>query len=303
MGMVPMNSLVNWGHIYRKYISSLWSKFIYGGYLTSLGSPILIICTAILVNASVNAAILLIAYLIPLIVYNINYYMELEKDAETNFERVTLINKKRGVYPFIIGFYIITLILMVLLYTNLNLMAFIVILSLSGILYTIIFKDFTKRIPCIKNVYTSLIWASNGTFFLVFYYSTNVSWAYLFIFLFIFIKSLVNVVFFDIKDIKVDRERYLKTIPVILGKDNTILVLQILNVIAFVPLLAGVAIRSLPIFALSLLVLYVYTFAYLKKAKGLGNNEIRTAAYTFAEAEIMLWPIILLAGKVICGII
>ncbi len=303
MGMVPMDSVVNGSYGYRKYLSSWWSEFIYGGYLTSLGSPILIICTGIILNVSLNIQILLIAYLMPLIAYRINYYMELEKDTETNIERATLINSKRRSYPFIIGFYIIALILMLLIFANLNLIFFIVILSVSSILYTIIFKDFTKKIPCIKNVYTSFIWAFGGAFFLVFYYTINVSMAYLFIFLFIFIKSLVNVVFFDIKDIKADRERALKTAPVILGKDNTIQVLQILNVIAFVPLLVGVVIGSLPMFTLSLLVLSVYTFAYLKKARGLGNYELRNAAYTFAEAEIMLWPIILLAGKVLCGVI
>jgi len=287
MGMVPVGSTATIVNQSWKYIAILQNEFIYGGHLTSLGSPILVVCAAMLLNVGVDVPVLAITYLIPLIVYSLNYYSELERDTETNPERTALINKKAKVYPFIIGAYVLVLMALIVLYANMMLVVFIAALILSGILYTFLFKDLTRIVPGFKNVYTSLIWASDGAFFLAFYYSAGVSLAYVIIFLFMFIKSLMNVIFFDLKDMDADKWRGLRTIPVILGKDKTFMLLYTLNILAFVPLLVGVVTGEIPVFALSLLALFAYTSMYLKKAKGLEVHEIRLASYTFAEAEII----------------
>jgi 4-hydroxybenzoate polyprenyltransferase len=252
-----------------------------------------------LLNVSVSLPILLIAYLIPLIVYSLNYYGELEKDADTNPERVALVSRKGKSYPIFIGLYVLTLMVLVYLYANISLIAFIVLLALSGLLYTVVFKNFTKKVPGLKNVYTSFVWAAGGTFFLVSYYSASISLAHLFIFIFMFTKSLVNVIFFDLKDMDADNRRGLRTIPVALGTEKTFMLLHTLNILAFVPLLVGVVAGEMPVFALSLLALYAYTSMYLRRAKGLEAREIRLASYTFAEAEIILWPVLLAAGRAV----
>jgi 4-hydroxybenzoate polyprenyltransferase len=113
------------------------------------------------------------------------------------------------------------------------------------------------------------------------------------------IKSLLNVIFFDIKDIESDGKKGLKTIPIKFGKEKTLELLQILNVISFIPLVIGVAVRALPVFTLALLSLYFYTFYYLKKAEELERKDIRFVSYALCEAEIILWPLLILAGSIL----
>ncbi len=286
-----------------KYIAILQNEFIYGGYLTSLGSPILVLCAAMLLNTWQGlampgmAAILGIAYLIPLVVYSFNFYMEQEKDHVTNPERARLAARKAVAYPLMIVLYGL-LMGAALLYTNLSLAVFTAALVLSGILYTPVFKSMTRRIPGFKSVYTSLIWACDGAFLLPFYDPAYLRPAIIFIFLFMFVKSLINTAFFDLKDVEADKAEGLKTIPAVLGKDKALRLLRALNLIAFIPLLAGVFTGALPAFALALLALFAYTRTYLKKAERSGGTELRHMSYTLAEAEIILWPLLLAAGHV-----
>ena len=55
-------------------------------------------------------------------------------------------------------------------------------------------------------------------------------------FLFIFLRGIINVTFFDIKDIESDGARGLKTLPVMLGRERTLKFLHWLNIFAFIPL-------------------------------------------------------------------
>ncbi len=303
MGMVPVDGAVTVVNRTRKYFGLLQNEFIYGGHLTSLGSPILVVCSAILLSFNINLPLLLMAYLIPLIVYSLNYYGEREKDLDTNPERAALVSRRGKSYLFAIGLYALTLTILVLAYANIGLMAFIVALALGGLLYTVVFKDFTKKVPGLKNVYTSLVWAAGGAFFLTAYYSAGISLSCLFVFAFMFTKSLLNVIFFDLKDMEADYRRGLKTIPVVLGKDGAFLSLHLLNALASASVIAGVLVGALPVFALSLLALYAYTFVYLRKAKVLEAREVRLASYTFAEAEIMLWPVLLIVGRAVASVL
>ncbi len=279
-----------------RFIATLQDELIYGGFLTSLGSPILVVCTALMLNASPGLPLLAVAYLMPLVVYSFNFFAELEKDHTTNPERSRLAFQKARIYPLMIVLYVL-LMGAVLLYTSLTLAIFTAALVYGGILYSLVFKGLTKKIPGFKNAYTSLIWACDGAFFLAFYDPAYVSPACIFIFFFIFIKSLVNTIFFDIKDVEADRAEGLKTIPAVLGKDKALPLLRALNPSAFAPLLAGFLAGMLPAFSLSLLALFPYTRWYLKKAEWSGSTEIRRMSYTLAEAEIILWPALLAVGR------
>lgn len=241
--------------------------------------------------------LLLISYLMPLIVYNYNYFGEMEFDESTNPERVHYIKSKSMLYPLIIGTYMAVLALALYLYANQGLLEFVGILGAGGILFTILLKDFTKSIPLFKNAYTALIWSFGGTFFPVFYLSLPVDLFFILIFIFMFTRSISNVIFFDLKDVNGDRERGLLTMPVLVGKKNTIQFLYMLNVLGFLPLFAGIYIGVIPLFALSLLPLLGYAFYYLHRAESASEGELRSVSYTLADAEFLLWPVLLIIGK------
>lgn len=282
---------------YSKYIELLKNEFVYGGYLTSLGCPAFVLCVSILLNTAIDWPVLLIAYLTPLIIYSYNYYGELERDVATNPERAGHLRKKVGLYPFIIVFYLALLALLLYLYASYIMIIFVLILVFCGIFYTVLLKDITKVIPGFKGVYIAFVWALAGTFFFNIHYEISFNLFHILVFLFIFLKGMVNVTFFDIKDIEGDREQGLKTLPVILGKERTLKYLHVLNVLAFIPLFIGIFLGVIPVYALSLTILFFYDLYYLKKADRISSKNLRMISYTMADAEFILWPVLLMIAR------
>lgn len=273
------------------------NEFVYGGYLTSLGCPAFVLSVSLLLNTAIDWPVLLIAYLTPLIVYSYNYYEELEKDMATNPERADHLRKKVKLYPVFFGIYMSLLILLLLLYANYILTIFVLILLSCGILYTIVFKDLTKQLPGFKGVYIATVWALAGAFLFNFHYSVNWDIFSILMFLFIFLRGIINVTFFDIKDIESDMARGLKTLPVLLGRETTLRFLNALNIFSFIPLAIGVYLGIIPVFGLSLLVFYFYDSYYLRKARIVNDKSLRWISYTLADAEFIIWPIVLLLGR------
>ena len=277
----------------------LENEFIFGGYLTSLGLPAFVLSVSILLNSSIDWPVLAIAYLTPLIVYSYNYYGELERDLATNPERAMYLRKKVSLYPFILGAYFLLLGLLLVEFANPVMIIFVLILLFCGIFYTLLFKDMTKDIPGFKGVYIASVWALAGAFIFNFHYQLSWGLFSVLIFLFIFLRGIINVTFFDIKDIASDAAHGLKTLPVLLGRERTLAFLHLLNVLAFIPLVVGVYLGIIPLYGLSLLVFYFYDLYYLKKAGTINKKDLRVLSYTLADAEFILWPLMLIIGRAI----
>jgi 4-hydroxybenzoate polyprenyltransferase len=201
------------------------------------------------------------------------------------------------VYPVILGVYTALLALLLVFFANVLMMVFVLILIFCGIFYTILFKDMTKEVPGFKGAYIASVWALAGAFFFNFHYSLEWDVFSVLMFLFIFLRGIINVTFFDIKDVASDKKRGLKTLPVIWGKRRTLRLLKVLNLFGFLPLLVGVCVGIIPVFALSLLVFYFYDYYYLDKAGRISKKSLRTLSYTMADAEFILWPVVLILGK------
>lgn len=286
-------------NVHSKYLSQIQEEVIYGGYFAALCGPAFVISVSFMVNFNVCIPLVLITYLIPLIVYSYDYYQDMDKDLATNTERSIYFFKRSGIYPYIMGGYTVILAFLLVFFSNIILISFILILVALGVLYTVALKDFTRKLPAFKNIYTALTWSLAGTFFIPFYYSLNISWAYIMIFLFVFLKCLSNIIFFDLKDIKSDRNERLKTIPMILGKEKTLKLLQGLNILAFIPLFTGIFLEMIPLFTVFMFLFYFYSMNYLKKAEHADDKIMRMVSYTLVDAEFVLWPMVLLVGKLI----
>lgn len=292
----------NWQNYTKNHISWLTKELIYGAHLTALISPAFIITVSTLQNIKINYISLIIAYLIPLIVYSYNYQKELDNDAITDPDKVNYLRKKEKVFSLILGLYIALLIILTIVSANYGFFVFMIIILTGGILYTIVFKVLTKTIPGFKSIYVTMIWAYAGTFYVVFLNSLEFTTFYVIIFLFIFLKMLINVVFFDIKDINRDRMEQLKTLPILIGKLNTITLLNILNILALILLIYSIYINILPLYASSLSLFFIYTLYYVNKGKSASEKELLKYTYVLADAEFVLWPVVLIIGKIIIGV-
>ena len=140
-------------------------------------------------------------------------------------------------------------------------------------MYSTVFKGLTKKIPGFKNIFTSGIWATGAAFGLPLYYSLPLDSVYVFVFMFLLLRSLGNVIFFDLKDVRSDAIEGLKTVPVLLGRKRTVMLLKAMNLISFLPLVAGVYLHIMPVYTLSMIALAATTFFYLDFTTGTGRKK------------------------------
>ena len=292
-----------WGHMvlninskndYSRHFNMIFKEIVHGGYLTALGAPALVLSTSIIINSGINIPLLIISYLIPLIIYSYDYMSDLDKDHETNSDRYKHLQKKKKYYPIILVFYVLLLIVLLIIFTNFKLIIFIILMMLGGVFYATAFKGLTKKIPIFKNIYTVLTWSMGGTFFVPLHYSLAFSFPILIVFIFIYMKGMINAIFFDLKDHLTDSKEGLKTLPVIIGKDKAIKLLHLLNIAAFFPLIIGVYLKIIPIFTISLIVFYFYSLYYLIKAKKSYDDKLWVKLGSIADFEFMFWPAILI---------
>ncbi len=288
---------------YSDFLSKIIQELVHGGYLTALGAPSLVLTTMIITNSEVNIPLLVISYLLPLIVYSFDYMRDLEKDLETNSERSKHLQKKKKFYPFLLTFYVSILILLLLMFSGMNLIIFIGLITMGGLLYATALKSLTKKIPVFKNVYTVLTWSMGGTLFVSLFFSIPFSVPFLVVFIFINLKGMINAIFFDLKDYVSDSKEGLKTLPVMLGKRNAINCLHVLNVLAVIPLILGVYYGIIPIISLSLILFFFYSFYYLRTAQNTDNDKVWVKLGSIADFEFMFWPVILLSCMLVCNMI
>lgn len=82
----------------------------------------------------------------------------------------------------------------------------------------------------IKNLVVAFTWATNITIILQ-YLNTDI-FSLLFIWLFFFLKSFINTVLYDFRDVKGDASAGLLTLPIFLGNKNTRTLLYLLHIFA-----------------------------------------------------------------------
>ena len=288
---------------YSNFLSKIIQELVHGGYLTALGAPSLVLTTMIITNSEVNIPLLFISYLLPLIVYSFDYMRDLEKDLETNSERSKHLQKKKKFYPFLLTFYISILILLLLMFSGMNLIIFIGLITMGGLLYATALKSLTKKIPVFKNVYTVLTWSLGGTMFVSLFFSIPFSVPFIVVFIFINLKGMINAIFFDLKDYISDSKEGLKTLPVMLGRRNAINCLHILNVLAVIPLILGVYYGIIPIISLSLIIFFFYSFYYLRTAQNAKDDKVWVKLGSIADFEFMFWPLILISCMLVSNIL
>ena len=289
-----MHLNVNYGNIEFKSLEYLKNEITYGGYLAALCSPCFIVSTSIILDIKISLPMLLISYLLPLIIYSYDYYKDIDKDIKNNSKRATFLKRKADRYPFVFAFYSLFLVSLLVLYSNWGMVVFIVAIMAGGILYNVVLKKLTKKIPAFKNMFTALTWALVGALFPLFYYSMGINMSFIIAFSFIFMRVMNNVMFFDLKDIENDRSEGLKTLPVMLGKKGALNFLQALNVISFIPLVVGVYFNIIDIKGIFLLIFLFYSYFYINKANSASSSELEKTAHTLADLEFILWPVVLI---------
>ena len=274
----------------------LCNEFIYGGHWLSLGISTFTISLMFLISATIKVELLLIVYFLSQSVYNYDHFKWIKIDSMDNSKRTNYLSGHYKSIPFIILFYMSMFFVLLFLFGNIISLIFGSLLLLIGVFYTKNSKKWTTKFPGFKNYYTSFS-ASLLVVFIALYCSHPLNLAIWFLFLFIFLCFLVNTSFCDLKDIEADKKQNLLTLPLYFGEKKFLLILHILNILTFSILAFSIIVGIIPLFASSLLIFYFYCFYYIQKARSSTSDLQSLSSYT-ADGEFILWPVLLLVGKV-----
>jgi len=283
--------------VIEKILNSIWNEFVYGGHLLSFGAVSIVYAASILLDIRITWDFLLVVYLGTESVYLYNRFKEYKVDFLTNPERTEHIKKYVKYIPFIIFLMTFSAIVFVVYFNKISALTFGLLLLIIGLLYSLFFKKITEKIIAFKSFFISLMW-SLLVLFLAIYYSAPINLALFLFSVFVFLRFFVSVSFFDIKDIKTDKQEGLKTLAVVLKQSTLWQFLSIIAILAVLPLIIGVYLRILPISSLMLFLTIPYTFFYFKQ---LENKNISPYFLynVIVDGEFIFWLFFVLSGNFI----
>lgn len=279
-----------------KHELNSWSeRLVFGAHLTALSNASMICMSIIYIGRYDNFFILpLLSYLMIALIYNFSNVKSVATDVETNPERTGYVQKRNKLLKLFIIFYCLILLACTSL-TNVPTAIFVAFLILMELLYP---KSLTSKIFGFKDFYIAFFWCMH-LFLPIFYYQIQIPRGYTIFCSFIFLRTLVNVIFCDIKDISDDDRKNLKTPPVVLGRISTIRMLHILNLLAGLILVLGVVSNALPFYTISLLATCLYAGIYIHIGKNAKPKVLRYLSYTLVDGEAIPWLVFMLVGFLI----
>lgn len=259
----------------KKVMGKIWDEFIYGGHLTALGAPAIALTVANLNRSEISWSFLIVLYLLVEIIYLIDHLKDNQSDKSTNLERSSFIRSKSWLWP--ISYFVIFIFLS-LSYGNLNFILVLLIYLIFGATYPLYTKSLSKKITGFKNYIVIALWSTIPVLYYTFYSIPLNNLLFYFVF-FMIIREFVNTSYCDIKDIKSDQLRGLKTLPVKLGKTKTLNILSVVNLTAIVPIIYGIYQGTFPRNSVVLIGAIVYCFIYINIAK---SADVKQRSFLFS---------------------
>ncbi|MBD3329069.1 hypothetical protein GF357_01085 [Candidatus Dojkabacteria bacterium] len=179
-------------------------------------------------------------YLLNQTVFWIDRILGIKLDnGELNQERSKLLQKRFDLYKWVTLLYLVTNLILVAVFFP-GFLVFDVLILTAGMSYSRIFKGLTRYIPMFKNFFVAFFFVieiavigklPSASSFLTVYDEV--------VFLgTILAQSLIAQSLFDFKDISEDRKLGLKTLPVLFGKKNAVIMIQVLNFGVFIAQIA-----------------------------------------------------------------
>lgn len=148
----------------------------------------------------------------------------------------------------------------------------------------------------VKNIVISFGWALIPLLVGIYYKSIPIS---LLAFApFVFFRLMSNTVFFDLRDVRADREFGVRTAPVVLGVRFSYNMMDAFDFCSAAYLAFLVAIHTFPLYSLVMIFLPLYSLAYRWASKKPGS-DLGFLCNFIADGEYLLWGPLLVFGKII----
>ena len=288
--------------------SSITMKFLrylaYANFWLAIGAGLSVWMLYLVVNSPINILAILSLFFVTFSIYNLNRHAENELDIINHPGRVAFIRRySKYLFPVALVSYLITILLSLI--KSIEIFLLLLFPLVVVILYTanwvpnslnLGFRRF-KDIFIFKDVIVAFTWATTITFVGALYQSFAINNLILLFWSFLFLRFLVNVIVFDLRDIEGDSRQKVKTIPVVLGKKKTRKLLYLLNA-SIVFSFSYVTFMGLmpPVMHIINLVSGLYTHLYISYTK---NNDINYLCDVVVDGEYTVMWIAALIGTFI----
>jgi 4-hydroxybenzoate polyprenyltransferase len=293
----PIESIVKKITNVKRFIVN---EFVYGGHWLSLSASSMALTFMLILNLSIKWEFLLISYLGTQCIYNYNHYKEIDIDNLSDSPRVKHLNEYKNSFHLIIKLYGVFYAILLVFFGNYESIVFGFFLLFLGLFYTYKTKDYSKNVAGFKSFYTAFAWGLLMVF-TVLYCSFPITVSVFLLFIFVFLRLILSTCYFDIKDISADKESGILTFATSF-KNKLFLLLHILNIISFIPIFIGLILGLLPIYSSFMLLLFFYSLYYIENARN-KKKDITFLSYIVVDGEYNFWPIIVIAGQLVTGIL
>jgi len=277
----------------KKFLEAFAKELIYGGHWSSLAAPSIVFVSSVVLRLPLTWDCLLATYFGVHATRMYNRYKEFEKDLATNPERSKHIRKYLRYLPILIVLFSTVALGLPLLFGRIWGILIGIFMIFFGFLYSKFFKGKIK-VVAFKDFYVAFWW-SLLPIFATLYYAQPITFASILFAVFVFLRLFINISFFDIKDVQVDRKENVITLPVAFGVKKTISVLWILSIFSLLPIALGIALQLFDVKSLTFFMILPYTYYYLKRGLRTGIKEDVFLYYIVVDGEqIFVWPLLLL---------
>jgi 4-hydroxybenzoate polyprenyltransferase len=282
-----------------RFASAAYKELVYGGHLLALGTSSMAATAALIMGMTPTWDLLLMAYLFSLGAYLINRVSDFSEDRVSHPERTEYLKKRLGWLKvassgcFALG-YALAFFRNLIFFAGLLVPLALAIgysVGTGGMKSTLGFSRL-KDAVLVKNVTVSFGWSLVP--FLVGLYYLSLPLALYVLAPFIFLRLMVNTIFFDQRDMEADSSFGVNTLPVRFGMAGSTRVMVALDLVSGLYIVAALAAGALPYFAAALLIFVPYSFAYRAYARsGRHRDSLRDFA---ADGEYLLWGVVTYLG-------
>jgi 4-hydroxybenzoate polyprenyltransferase len=284
-------------------ISYLGREFVHGGHLLALGTASIAAFSALLLGFAPTWDLILMAYLFSYGAYTVNRSVEIDKDALTNPERTKHLQSRKRYLPLVAGAcfavgYILAAFRNIFFFSALLLpLALTVAYSVgSKRLVPVMGASKLKEKLLAKNIAISFGWSLIPL--LVGLYYLQLEFAILLLAPFVFLRLMVNTIFFDARDRDGDKKNGLRTIPTVYGEKGSYKVMHLIDFLSALYLIVVILAGFLPIYSAVMLVFPIYSTLYELLALRY-RSKIDILADVVGDGEYILWGPILVLGRII----
>jgi len=284
-------------------LSVAYRELVLGGHLLAIGTASIAAAAAFLFGRTPTLVLLVMAYLFSFGAYMMNRSAEMDQDLASHPERTNYLARRKRALPwvvaasFVLGYALAATVSWVFFLALLAPLALSLLYSVgSKRLIGLIGARNLKQKVLLKNVTISLGWSLIPV--LVGFYFGAFDAPLLLLSPFIFFRLMTNTIVFDIRDTEGDRQNEVKTLPTQLGIPRSFEVVGYLDAASAVYLVLLLAGGLVPSYAVTLLLLPLYSAVYRAFAMR-SNANLAFICDVVADAEYVLWGPLIYLGKIL----